>query len=102
MDVQNIIAVARGAKFCECGGLMVADKNSGYLMSNPPKQKIHCPFCGETDAVEAPYKVDIQFRKELNEKYQYREVGGGSWMDCNYDWYLHCQSSSDFDTRKAP
>lgn len=51
-----------GGKFCDCGGLMVL-KTGNYLMSSPPKQEIYCPFCGNTDYVEAPYKIDIQFKK---------------------------------------
>lgn len=65
MEIQNIQAVAKGAKYCECGGMMVVDPKGWYLMSNPPQQKIQCPFCGESDVVLAPYQVDIQFKKAL-------------------------------------
>ena len=65
MEVQNIQAVAKGAKYCDCGGMMIADPKGGHLMSNPPQQKIYCPFCGETDTVLAPYEVEIQFKRAL-------------------------------------
>ncbi len=68
MKIQEIKAVAMGGKFCECGGLMLEDSRSGLLMSDPPQQKIHCPFCGNTDTVIAPYNVNIQFKKVSDEE----------------------------------
>ena len=63
----NIQAVAIGANFCSCGGMMV--KSSGnLLMSDPPKVEVKCPFCGSTDTVIAPYGVEIQFKELSNDE----------------------------------
>lgn len=61
MSIENVTAVASGGKFCDCGGLMVAD--GGLLMSDPPKQEVRCPFCGNKEIVSAPYVVNIEFKK---------------------------------------
>lgn len=58
--IKSVDAICNGGVFCECGGLMVA--SGGCLLSNPPKQKVECPFCGSCDYVTYPYVVDIQFK----------------------------------------
>ena len=69
MNIKNeavkIDAVCVGGKFCDCGGMMEVDKNSGLLLSNPPKVKVNCPFCGEVDYVASPYNVHISFKKSV-------------------------------------
>ena len=33
-------------------------------------------------------------------RYQWREIGEGQeWVDCDNDWYEHCQKSPEHDTR---
>ena len=66
IDCTEVSVVSMGGKFCSCGGLMVL-KSGNYLMTSPPKQEVMCLFCGNTDYVEAPYKIDIQFKK-LNKR----------------------------------
>ena len=61
-EITEIKAVSIGGKFCECGGLMILEYGNCF-MASLPKQKIYCPFCGNTEYVEAPYEIDIQFKK---------------------------------------
>tara|TARA_B110000285_G_scaffold76801_1_gene88433 strand:- start:1589 stop:1798 length:210 start_codon:yes stop_codon:yes gene_type:complete len=62
ININNeVIAVAQGAKFCDCGGMMISKKGE-LLMSDPPKVKIECRFCGHVDYTLSPYDVDIQFK----------------------------------------
>lgn len=60
----KVIPVALGAGFCECGGMFEIDSPGSFLMSDPPKVKLRCPFCGDTKEVVAPYNVKISFRLE--------------------------------------
>ena len=64
-EVTNLKAVATGATFCKCGGMMIKNPNKGLLLSDPPKVEIYCPFCGEKDYVNAPYEINIQFKKGI-------------------------------------
>ena len=61
----ELVPVALGAKYCECGGMMAGKPNSGLLMSKPPQVQLQCPFCGSEENVVAPYNVDIQFMKKV-------------------------------------
>ena len=62
-DINAVQAFTLGGKFCECGGLMqIKDKNA-LLMSDPPKQTVYCPLCGNEDFVIYPYEVKVHFRK---------------------------------------
>lgn len=60
----EIQAVAQGAEFCACGGMMRPKEGGGVLMSNPPKVEIECPFCGVNDYVLHPYEIKIEFKEQ--------------------------------------
>lgn len=64
MGATKVTAIANGAKFCECGGMMVHKDGSPLLMSDPPQVEICCRFCGHSEYVTAPYNVEVQFKKQ--------------------------------------